>query len=98
MPRRRSSRPYSDPLEGVTLDDVAEAAKFLFRDKTVDEVIGWLGKDDPEAVRAAIRDGHLGTCKVGDRTLITNDNLRQYFAWLKRRGSGSNRGPKENHA
>jgi hypothetical protein len=77
MPRRHPLVPH--PLADF---DFGEVYDFLSRPKTIDEVIEWLG--DPKAIHAAIRDGHLGTRKVGDRTLITNDDLRQYFAWLGR--------------
>jgi hypothetical protein len=37
-------------------------------------------------VYAAIRDGHLVARKAGRRTLITDDDLRQFLAELPRAG------------
>jgi excisionase family DNA binding protein len=42
-----------------------------------------LGRD---AVYAAIRDGYLVARKLGRRTLITDDDLRQFLAALPRAG------------
>ena len=42
-----------------------------------------LGRD---TVYAAIRDGHLVARKLGRRTLITDDDLRQFLAGLPRAG------------
>src|SRR5438046_55767 len=42
-----------------------------------------LGRD---AVYTAIRDGHLVARKLGRRTLITDDDLRQFLAGLPRAG------------
>jgi len=42
-----------------------------------------LGRD---AVYSAIRDGHLVARKLGRRTLITDDDLRQFLAGLPRAG------------
>jgi excisionase family DNA binding protein len=42
-----------------------------------------LGRD---AVYAAIRDGHLVARKLGRRTLVTDDDLRQFLAALPRAG------------
>jgi excisionase family DNA binding protein len=40
----------------------------------------------PEAIYAAIRDGRLVARKFGRRTLITDDDLRQFLAGLPRYG------------
>jgi excisionase family DNA binding protein len=42
-----------------------------------------LGRD---TVYAAIRDGHLVARKLGRRTLVTDDDLRQFLAGLPRAG------------
>jgi excisionase family DNA binding protein len=42
-----------------------------------------LGRD---TVYTAIRDGHLVARKLGRRTLITDDDLRQFLAGLPRAG------------
>jgi excisionase family DNA binding protein len=42
-----------------------------------------LGRD---GIYAAIRDGHLVARKFGRRTLITDDDLRQFLAGLPRAG------------
>ena len=42
-----------------------------------------LGRD---TVYTAIRDGHLIARKLGRRTLITDDDLRQFLAGLPRAG------------
>ena len=39
-----------------------------------------------EIVYRAIRDGHLVARKLGRRTLITDDDLRQFLAGLPRAG------------
>jgi excisionase family DNA binding protein len=42
-----------------------------------------LGRD---SIYSAIRDGHLVARKFGRRTLITDDDLRQFLAGLPRAG------------
>jgi excisionase family DNA binding protein len=42
-----------------------------------------LGRD---SIYSAIRDGHLVARKLGRRTLITDDDLRQFLAGLPRAG------------
>ena len=44
-----------------------------------------LGRD---TVYTAIRDGHLVARKLGRRTLITDDDLRQFLAGLPRAAAG----------
>ena len=46
-----------------------------------------LGRD---TVYAAIRDGHLVARKLGRRTLITDDDLRQFLAGLPRHTRADN--------
>ena len=43
-----------------------------------------LGRD---GIYSAIRDGHLVARKLGRRTLITDDDLRQFLAGLPRAGA-----------
>ena len=47
-------------------------------------VLTGLGRD---TVYTAIRDGHLVARKLGRRTLITDDDLRQFLAGLPRAAS-----------
>ena len=75
-------RPTPSVRRPSAQDDTHAAEHYRHRPPGSQALTG-LGRD---AVYAAIRDGHLVARKAGRRTLITDDDLRQFLAELPRAG------------